>query len=111
MLTIFYQHSNIVVVHAVIVNKEEDTPLSLECSRGSLDWVKALIGKHVDLNGEHYFQARLIVQGIVQSLFRGDKIVHGMYDLIIQTALVYLYTGNNNYFARPTGILTVSYMQ
>ena len=32
----------------VVVNKDGDTPLSLECSHGHLDWVKALINKHVD---------------------------------------------------------------
>ena len=32
----------------VVVNKDGDTPLSIECSRGHLDWVKALINKHVD---------------------------------------------------------------
>ena len=32
----------------VVVNKHGDTPLSIECSRGHLDWVKALINKHID---------------------------------------------------------------
>ena len=32
----------------VVVSKDGDTPLSIECSHGHLDWVKALINKHVD---------------------------------------------------------------
>ncbi len=35
-------------LHAVPVNEAGDTPLSLECSRGNLEMVKALINKHVD---------------------------------------------------------------
>ena len=38
-------------VRSVVVNEDEDTPLLLECSRGQLDWVKALINKHVNPRG------------------------------------------------------------
>ena len=38
--------------HSVVVNKDGDTPLFLECSIGNLDWVKALINKHIDPRGE-----------------------------------------------------------
>ncbi len=38
--------------HAVAVNEAGDTPLSLECSRGNLEMVKALINKHVDPKSE-----------------------------------------------------------
>ncbi|XP_064387939.1 protein fem-1 homolog A-like [Halichondria panicea] len=34
----------------VAVNQAGDTPLSLECSRGDLEMIKALINKHVDPN-------------------------------------------------------------
>ncbi len=36
------------LVSTVAVNEAGDTPLSLECSRGNLEMVKALINKHVD---------------------------------------------------------------
>ncbi len=36
------------LVSTVVVNEAGDTPLSLECSRGDLKMVKALINKHVD---------------------------------------------------------------
>ena len=36
------------VCATVVVNKDGDMPLSLECSHGHLDWVKALINKHID---------------------------------------------------------------
>ncbi len=40
------------LVSTVAVNKAGDTPLSLECSRGNLEMVKALINKHVDPNSK-----------------------------------------------------------
>ena len=40
------------LVSTVAVNKAGDTPLSLACSRGNLEIVKALINKHVDLNSK-----------------------------------------------------------
>ncbi len=36
------------LVSTVAVNEAGDTPLSLECSRGDLEMVKALINEHVD---------------------------------------------------------------
>ena len=39
-------------VSTVAVNEAGDTPLSLECSRGDLKMVKALINKHVDPNSK-----------------------------------------------------------
>ncbi len=36
------------LVSTVAVNKAGDTPLSLECSYGNVEKVKALINKHVD---------------------------------------------------------------
>ncbi len=36
----------------VAVNEAGDTPLSLECSHGNLEMVKALINKHVDPNSK-----------------------------------------------------------
>ena len=38
--------------YSVVVNKDEDTPLFLECSNGHLDWVKALINEHIDPRGK-----------------------------------------------------------
>ncbi len=43
----FYSVHNL-LVSTVAVNKAGDTPLSLECSRGDLEMVKALINKDVD---------------------------------------------------------------
>ena len=40
------------IAHSVVVNKDGDTPLFLECSRGHLDWVKALIDEHNDPRGK-----------------------------------------------------------
>ncbi len=40
------------LVSTVAVNEAGDTPLSLECSRGNLEMVKALINKHVDPNSK-----------------------------------------------------------
>ena len=40
------------LVSTVAVNKAGDTPLSLECSWGYLEMVKALINKHVDPNSK-----------------------------------------------------------
>ena len=40
------------LVSTVAVNEAGDTPLSLECSRGDLEMVKALINKHVDTNSK-----------------------------------------------------------
>ena len=39
-------------VSTVAVNETGDTPLSLECSRGDLEMVMALINKHVDPNSK-----------------------------------------------------------
>ncbi len=44
-------------MHAVAVNEAGDTPLSLECSRGNLDMVKALINKLVDPNSKCFISA------------------------------------------------------
>ena len=43
---------HILLVSTVAVNKAGDTPLSLECSRGDLEMVKALINKNVDPNSK-----------------------------------------------------------
>ncbi len=40
------------LVSTVAVNKAGDTPLSLECSHGNLEMVKALINEHVDPNSK-----------------------------------------------------------
>ena len=50
VLTFFSVHN--LLVSTVAVNDAGDTPLSLECSRGNLEMVKALIAKHVDLNSK-----------------------------------------------------------
>ena len=39
-------------LNSVLVNEDEDMPLLLECSRGHLDWIKALINKHIDPKSE-----------------------------------------------------------
>ncbi len=41
-----------ICLSTVAVNEAGDTPLSLECSRGNLNMVKALINKHVDLKSK-----------------------------------------------------------
>ena len=48
---------DLLVVCTVTVNKAGDTPLSLECSRGNLEMVKALTNKHVDLNSKYCIDA------------------------------------------------------
>ena len=74
-----------------MVNQEEDTPLTLECAHGNLDWVKTLISEHVDPNGEHYFQARLIMfRKLYNPFLEGTTNVHETYNLIIQTVNIIL---------------------
>ena len=48
---VFTNHVNL-VDHSVVVNENGDTPLSLECFNGHLNWVKALFNKYVDPKGE-----------------------------------------------------------
>ena len=45
-----HEHADVL---SVVVNKDGDTPLSLECSHGNLDWVEALINKHIDPRSKH----------------------------------------------------------
>ena len=50
---LFFTNHASLVVHSDVVNKYTgDTPLSLKCSSGDLDWVKALINKYTDPNSE-----------------------------------------------------------
>ncbi len=48
------------LVLLVAVNEAGDTPLSLECSRGDLEMVKALINKDVDPNSKCLSVASLL---------------------------------------------------
>ncbi len=52
----FYSVHNL-LVSTVAVNKAGDTPLSLECSRGDLKMVKAIINKHVDPKSKYFISA------------------------------------------------------
>ena len=45
------------------MNEAGDTPLSLECSRGNLEMVKALINKHVDPNSKCLSMLFYVVDG------------------------------------------------
>ncbi len=52
-MCMYILHANLssthnLLVFTVAVNETGDTPLSIECSRGNLEMVKALINKHVD---------------------------------------------------------------
>ncbi len=47
----------------VAVNEAGDTPLSLECSHGNLEMVKALINKHVDPNSKCLSMLFYVVDG------------------------------------------------
>ena len=40
------------LVSTVAVNEAGDTPISIECSRGDLEMIKALINKHIDTNSK-----------------------------------------------------------
>ncbi len=51
------------LVSTVAVNEAGDTPLSLECSRGNLEMVKALINKHVDPNSKCFSVYCYVVDG------------------------------------------------
>ena len=51
-LIAFYQCDRFDFAHSVVVNKVGDTPLYLECSYGTLDWVKALINEHINPNSK-----------------------------------------------------------
>ena len=80
-------------MHAVIVNKEEDTPLCLESAHGNLDWVKALISEHANPNGEHYFPARLFLFRELYNLLL-ERTTKLMCMKHFMTILSRLYTGN-----------------
>ena len=49
------------LVSTVAVNEAGDTPLSLECSRGDLEMVKALINMRVDPNSKFYQSVTLLM--------------------------------------------------
>ena len=48
----FFSVFNYACISTVAVNEAGDTPLSLECSYGNLEMVKAIINKHVDPNSK-----------------------------------------------------------
>ncbi len=67
------------------MNKAGDTPLSLECSRGDLEMVKALINKHVDLKSKCLSMLYVVDDGLPQSLSTRLVTPHSLWPTEVDT--------------------------